>query len=167
MSAPLLCQWDGEAFRPTSPFMQRQADRQYVVGETYRLVHEEERSDASHRHEFAWLRNAWENLPPQYAEAFPTPEHLRKRALIEAGFFDEQTIDAGTNAAALRVAAFAKAQNGFAATVVRGPIVIVRTAKSQSRRAMGKEDFQRSKDAILEIVAGLIGVAPEDVRRAA
>jgi hypothetical protein len=95
----------------------------------------------------------------------PTSEHLRKRALIQGGFYSEHLVDAGSNAAALRVAAFMRSVDPFAMVVVRGPFAIMRTASSQSRRAMGAADFQRSKTAVLEIVSDMIGVAPAQLER--
>lgn len=133
----------------------------YGEGEVLMMAPVEERSIASHNHEFAWLKEAWVNLPENLAEQFPSTEHLRKRALIDAGFYTEQIIDAGSNAAALRVAAYARGEDEFALVIVRGPAVVVRKAKSQSRRAMGKEDFQASKQAVLDTVAAMIGVTPE------
>ncbi|HZH10599.1 MAG TPA: hypothetical protein VEZ24_09525 [Microvirga sp.] len=53
----------------------------------------------------------------------------------------------------------------YSVVVVRGPIVVVRKPKSQSRRAMGKEEFQQSKQAVLEIVSNMIGVQPEALTR--
>jgi hypothetical protein len=112
-------------------------------------------------HEFAAVAEAWKQLPDHLTEHFPTSEHLRKRALIDAGFYTETILDVGSNAAALRVRDYAKAEDGFAYVVVRGRVVAIRKAMSQSRRAMGAAEFQRSKQAVLEIVAGLIGVTPE------
>lgn len=157
---PVPCVWDGIAFVPRRGF-ERIANKDYIVGEAYTILPYEERSDVSHRHEFAWLKTAWMSLPERFAEQFPTPESLRKRALIEAGFYDETIIDAGTNAAAIRVAVALRGIDDFAAVTVKGPMVIRRTAKSQSRRAMKKDEFQKSKTAIMEIIGGLIGVAPE------
>lgn len=166
MIAPLPFAWDGEALRPTRP---RLADLAYVIGETYLMAPVEERSDASHKHEFAWLREAWRNLPENLADEFPTPEHLRKRALIDAGFYEEQIIDAGSNAAALRVASGIRGRKGeeFTLVIVRGPLVVIRSPESQSQRAMGKERFQASKTAILETVSAMIGVEPTTLARAA
>ena len=154
--------WDGEAMRPRRP---RAADREFVVGETYVLERWEPRSMVSHNHEFAWLAEAWKNLPEPLADQFPTPEHLRKRALIDAGYYNETIIDAGTNAAALRVASYARSKDDFAYVVVRGPLVVERVAKSQSRRAMKRQEFQESKTAILEIVSAMIGVKPEELTK--
>lgn len=157
---PLAFNWDGEHFTPLHP---RRADRFLTVGENYMLASYEDRSDATHKHEFAWLRDAWANLPEAMADIYATPEHLRKRALIDAGFYNETIIDAGSNAAALRVASAIRNRSDFSLVIVRGPAVVIRDAKSQSRRSMNKAEFQKSKEAILEIVSAMIGVAPAEL----
>lgn len=156
---PMPFQWDGEieALRPRHPKL---AGRHFVDTVYYTMAPWEDRSIATHNHQFAWLHQAWQNLPEDLADAYPTPEHLRKRALIEAGFYDEDVIDAGTKAAALRVASHFRKRDDFAWIVVRGPVVVVRTAKSQSRRYMDKDTFQKSKTAIMEIIANMIGSTP-------
>jgi NDP-sugar pyrophosphorylase family protein len=163
MSA-LPYRWEGDGFTPLRP---RLSDKDLIVGQVYWLDPERQRSEESHRHEFAWLREAWSQLPEALADRFPTPEHLRKAALIQGGYFHETLIDCGTNAAALRVASYARAKDGFAHVVVRGPLVVERVAKSQSRRAMEPKEFQDSKTAIIEIVSAMIGVAPETLTREA
>jgi hypothetical protein len=163
---PLTYEWTGEGMKPVGRFA-READRHFVIGQRYRMEEVSERSDVSHRHEFAWLREAWNNLPEDLADQFPTPEHLRKRALIQAGFYHETVTDCGSNAAALRVMAMARGMDQFAYAVVRGPLCVVRTAESQSRRAMDKQRFQDSKTKIMEVIAEMIGVAPETLNREA
>jgi len=163
-TAPILYTWDGDAMVPL-PRFKAECDSSFVVGEKYRLVVHEDRSIASHNHEFAFVAEAWAQLPEHLTEQFRTPEHLRKRALVEAGYFNQQEVDAGSHAAALRVANFIAAMDEYSVVVVRGPIVVVRKPKSQSRRAMGKEEFQQSKQAVLEIVANMIGVQPEALTR--
>lgn len=163
MIPPMAFNWDGEALVPRVP---RLADKHLAVGETYMMVPHEDRSDATHKHEFAWLREAWMNLPEDIAVNYPTPEHLRKRALIEAGFCDETIVDAGSKAAALRCAAFVRGIDDFALVFVRDQFVIRRTAKSQSRRAMKKAEFQASKTAIMEVISNMIGVTPDELQSA-
>lgn len=167
MSHPILpqwFQWDGEALVPRSKVV---ANEVFVVGEYYRMGEVEDRSEASHRHEFAFLREAWKNLPEDLAPLYPSPEHLRKRALIETGWFDEQIIDGGNNAVAIRIAAVARGYDEFALISVSDSVVIIRTAKSQSRRKMNKQDWQASKTAVLELVSEMIGVEPGELERAA
>lgn len=149
------------------PRFARVCDRQFVVGETYTLVAHEERSAASHRHYFACIRDAWMNLPDHIAVEFSTPESLRKRALIDAGFYDERRLVASSPAEARKIAAFLKPLDDFAVVSVAGNVVIERKAKSQSVRSMGKKTFSESKDAVLNVLANMIGVSPDELGRAA
>ena len=158
MNLPLVMKWDGEVMRPVGRYA-KEADGQFVVGQNYRLAEYQDRSTATHNHEFAAIAEGWRNLPERLAEEFASPEHLRKRCLIDAGYFNEFVVDAGSNAAAIRVAAGFRQQDEYCVCVIRGPIVAVRTAKSQSKRAMGAKDFQASKQAVLEIVEAMIGAS--------
>ena len=164
MAAPFLTQWTGEAFKPIGRNA-RDCISKLTAKKMYRLEIVEERSQASHNFQFAWLADAWRNLPEDLADMYPTPEHLRKRALIQAGYFDETIIDTGNRAGALRVASAWRAKHDFALVIVRGTIVIVREAKSQSRRAMKGGNFEASKTAIMAIIAEMIGVTPEELER--
>src|SRR4051812_26696984 len=100
MSQPITYTWDGASMVPLRRF-HNLANATFETGASYQLVEHHDRSAVSHSHEFAWLKDAWKNLPEGLADQYPTADHLRKRALIDAGYFDEQVIDAGTNAAAL------------------------------------------------------------------
>lgn len=159
---PVQFQWDGEHMIP-QPRFARLCDKQFVVGEHYTLIPHEERSRATHSHYFAALHDAWLNLPDALAEQFPTEEHLRKYALIRTGFADERSIVCGTKAEAQRVAAFIKPMDHFAVVVVREATIKVYTAQSQSMKAMGKAEFQRSKQAVLDFVSDLIGVQAKEL----
>ena len=165
MSAPIYpvaFRWDGEAMLPLHP---RIADKQYVVGEIYRLEPREERSQASHNFYFASIAEAHANLNDDLAERFPTPDALRKFALIRAGFRDERSIVAASKAEALRLAAFIKPMDAYAVVTVKDAVVVVYTAKSQSIKAMGKEDFEKSKAAVLDIVAQMIGTTAPTLQK--
>lgn len=157
MTAPLAFRWDGEAMRPLRPKL---ADAAFVIGQNYLLDETHQRSGASHSHYFASLNEAWKNLPDDAAQRFPTVDHLRKYALIMAGYRDERTIVASSKAEAQRLAAFVRPMDDHAVVIVRDAVVRVWTAKSQSMRAMGAKDFQDSKSAVLAIVSDMIGVAP-------
>ena len=161
--SPQPFRWSGDAMIPLRP---RAADREYVVGEVYTLVPEELRSSASHRHFFAAVHEAWQNLPEDMADRFPTSEHLRKWALIKAGYRDERTIACSSKAEALRIAAFIKPMDSYAVVVVREKTVVCLTAKSQSARAMKKKEFQESKDAVLRVLSELLGVSTDELRKA-
>jgi len=164
MSRAMPFVWDGESFTPRRGFA-KQADALYVVGETYRLEPVEDRSAVSHRHYFASINEAWSNLPEDQVERFPTAEHLRKWCLIKAGYADSCQIVAASRAEALRLAAFIRPMDTYAVVTVDGPVVTRWTAHSQSLRAMGKKVFQESKDAVLGILAGLIGVTADELTK--
>ena len=105
MTAPRIMRfrWDGAAMVPLYPGA---AAKQYTEGEIYPLEVREDRSANTHRHFFAAVNEAWSNLPEPLAERFPTAEHLRKYALVKAGYFDARTIVAASKAEAQRIAAF-------------------------------------------------------------
>jgi hypothetical protein len=159
--------WTGEVM---TPVRFEAVAKAYVAGQRYTLEEVNERSWISHRHEFAWLREAWQNLPEALVEKFPSAEHLRKSALVATGWYREAIIDAGNAKAALRVAAYARGRDEFAHVITRGPTVTVRWARSQRMHGldrMDKDEFQKSKDDILGWIANLIGVEPERLRGAA
>lgn len=148
-------EWTGEEFKPL-PRFRRECDRHYVVGQVYHLVEEHERSQASHRQYFAAVHDAWLNLPEAMGEQFPTSEHLRKWALIKAGFCNERDEVFSNAADALRAAALIRPADEYAIVEARGVVVKVYTAKSQSVRAMAKDEFEASKRAVLDLVASYI-----------
>lgn len=162
---PIVCLWDGESFAPASQRWARVADKDFVVGEQYALVRHEDRSPATHRHFFACVNEAWKNLPEGMEDRFPNAESLRKYALIKAGYRDERSIVCASKAEALRVKAFVEPIDDFAIVLADGATVTVFTAKSQSQKAMGKKTFQESKDAVLRIIAELIGTDPTTLKQ--
>lgn len=163
MEGPLVFRWSGEAMEPLRHFA-READSRYVIGETYAMDEVQEASSKSRGHYFALIREGWLNLPEEEAERFPTTEALRKYALIRAGYRDERSIVCATKAEALRVAAFVRPMDPYAVVTVSEVVVRVWTAQSQSRRAMGKADFQASKDAVLEIISAMLDVTPAQLQ---
>jgi hypothetical protein len=160
---PIVCTWTGEAWEPLQHFRTRCAEA-LEVGGRYRLEVRQERSQASHSHYFAAVNEAWVNLPDNQAERFPSSEHLRKYALIRAGYRDERSISCSTKAEAQRVAAFVKPVDDHAIVLVREQLVVIYTAKSQSAGAMNKREFEESKAAVLQILAGMIGVQVAELK---
>ncbi len=165
-SALIPFRWSGEAMIPLPNFAKR-CDEAFVVGEVYRMDVVEQRSHRSHNHFFASVHDAWLNLPEPYTDRFPTAEHLRKWCLIKAGFRDERTIVAKSKAEAQRFVKFIRPVDDCAVIIARDAVVIHWTAKSQSMKAMGRKEFQRSKDAVLAECAKLIGTDPSKLGRAA
>ena len=162
MTIPIVYQWDGECMIPLQRLRKR-CDELFVVGERYTLIPHEDRSGRSHRHYFASVKSAWENLPEVMAERFPTPDHLRKWALIRAGYRDERSIVAASKTEALRIASFVRPIDEYAVVTVSEAVVTIYTAKSQSTKAMGKKDFQASKEKVLDVLAEIIDVSRKEL----
>jgi hypothetical protein len=157
----LAFKWDGETMRPLRPKI---ADETFVIGQVHWLQEEQPRHMPAHRACFAHIRELWLTLPEHLAEEFPSPEALRARALIEAGYCTDRHVDAGSKAGAERIAAYVRGEKPFASVVTRGTIVVIREPESQSVKAMGAERFKESMKAVELVIAGLIGVAPETVQ---
>lgn len=166
MIAPILFAWAGDAMVPVSRF-KKEADARFVVGERYRMDVIEERSVKAHAAYFATVSDAWRNLPEDQSDRFPSPDHLRRFALIKTGFANSREIVCATNNEAVRLAALVKSLDSYSLAAVSDRAVQIWTAESQSYRAMGKERFMASQAAVREFCASLIGVAPDDLEREA
>lgn len=159
MSTPLLLRYEGEGeFKAPSKFWSDRADKDFVIGEVYRMGEHHDRSAASHGHYFASIRNAWVNLPDSLVDEYPSPEALRKKLLVKCGYADERSIVCASKAEAQRVAAFIKPMDEYAVVIVREAVVRVYTAQSQSRKAMGGKVFQESKTKVMDAIDDLLGV---------
>lgn len=172
-TAGIRAKWTGDSFVPIGNWSTAWCHDNLRVGETVGFEVEKDRDPKAHRHQFAWVKTAWENLSDEHLDApyARSPDALRKHALVATGFCDVATYDLGAKATAERLAPVLEADgtkvHGYCIVQVRGPIVTRITPKSQSVRAMGGDEFKRSKAAILDFIAGLINVNPDDLRRAA
>ena len=168
----IRARWADGVFRPVGDHAGR-CCQPLTDGELVSLTIERGRSERSHRHQFAWVAEAWRNLPESEQDApwAASPETLRKHALICCGYAHSAAVDAGSAAAAQRIVPYltslATTAHGYALVQARGPSVVVWTPESQSLRAMGAKRFQESKDAILAHIAALLEVDPDTLRNAA
>lgn len=154
--------WDGEALRPL-PRYHNLVNSEFVVGDNYRCDVQEDRSWVSHKHQFAWLHEAWLSLPEHMAARFLNEDHLRKHALIAGGFCDSTSVACSSRAEAERWFRFLTKDDPYCIVKIEGATLMKFTAQSQSVRSMGKQRFQASKDAVLSFVDELL----QDARAAA
>ena len=145
--SPIYFTWNGEAMEPMDRFS-RLAERTFTSGHAYRMIVEEERSGASHRQYMAAVHEGWMQLPEPWDIAFPTEMHLRKYLLIKAGFC---TITKVVGAKRVPV-------DDYAIVCEEDGVTTIYQAKSQAYRAMGKEEFAKSKTAVLDLLADMIGI---------
>ena len=169
MNRPITFIRDGDTLIPFGVGMQKRFDEDWADGEYRRLVEVEERSHASHAHYFANLHEMFISLPENikrdedWAES---EEAMRKNALIRTGFYNAVDYPCETKAEAKRWAARMQVKDDYSIVLVEGTVVRVLTAKSQSYKGMpSKGEFQRSKEAVLNYLADLIGLDKDSEKR--
>lgn len=161
---PLIFQWN-EAER-TMRCLSSRAGNYFVDGERYILEAREQRSSASHRRYMASVNEVWKTLPEDLEKRFPSADHLRKWALVHAGYADEDTTVWETPEDAMKVAAMIRKRDDFAVISVKGNTVRIFTAKSQDMRSMNNKEFQASVEAVERVIAELIGTTVGELRSA-
>lgn len=163
--SPLYFRWVGDAFVPSSNIAQRLCDERFTVGEVYPLDQWIDHSEQSHRHQFAFVKEAWNSFPDALREQFPTPEHLRKHGLIRKGFctMDQYVCQSRAEAKRLAVALGRNQSDDYSIINIDDDraIVTVLKAESQGFRAMNKKRFQDAKSALLDFIAEISGVERE------
>jgi hypothetical protein len=162
---PVRVTWTGAAFVPDGNRELSYCQQLFGSGEVFVIDPEQERDMNSHRHYFAQLKEAWRNLPEELDQQYPDPDIFRKKLLVEAGYFHESEIVCDTVRDAETSLAFMASLDVSATIVRRGRVIKKYVAKSQSLAAMGRTEFQRSKWAVLELAANLIGVTPKKLER--
>lgn len=156
---PVPCMFSGGHFIPLASHKRYVADT-YGDGEVVTLSLVEERSPQSHRFYFSVVNKAFENLPEDLADRFRSANHLRKIALIRAGYRSEITINFDTVEDAQKAGTVLQAIDDFAIVSVYGTSVTRWEAETQETRVMGRERFEASKNAVFNVLAEMIGVDP-------
>lgn len=162
-TVPLLFKWQDGALHPLS----HRVAEQFAEGEMYRMVAIAERSAKTHKHFFAVVKDVWSNLPdserlshdPRTGEVidrFPSPEHLRKWALVECGYSEDNTMVFESSAAARRAAILCRKLDPYCRVAVRGCVVLLRTAKSITDMSKAK-DFQEMKTKVFHKFEDMLG----------
>ena len=164
MVVPMLYKWDGATFTPL-PYFKKQAEQQLQFGRTYRLEAVEIRSGESHRHYFACINTAFDNLPEAHANRWRTPDELRKWCLCQTPFRETKQFQCASNAEALRLVRVLAQLPEFSVCEIHDKTVLRHAPHSQSYRKMSHKTFQESKDAVLDVLAHILGVPAEDLKR--
>lgn len=135
------------------------AERQFGAGGEYVLEPVEERSMALHSRYFATLHDLFQNVPEKMQARWPTEKHFRAWLLIECNWFNEDEFELGSDKQAMNLAKLIRTEDAFARISVHGNKVIIRRARSQSRKAMGAVDFKKSQEDVLDLAGQLVGVS--------
>jgi len=164
---PIPLVYEGDRVFRAAPRFAGICEENFGAGEIVVVEVLEDRSMPSHRQEFAWLKEAWANLPEDLQAVYPNPEVLRKRALIATGWCDVKDYVCISKIAARRQAAvLGEHTDKYTVIDVSERVVRVMKAKSQAVNRMKKADFEASKRDILNWVSGLLQVEPEELQRA-
>lgn len=161
--ASIICRWTGDDLSPR-PAFRAECDAKLVIGADYQIDFLEDRSAKSMRFYFAALDDIFASLP-EGEQVYVTREHMRHAALIECGFADKLVVACTSNADALRVVSYAVKRDPFAIGTVIDDVATVWNAQSQGMKAMGKDRFKASMDAVLAHCAALIGVEVDQLKQ--
>ncbi len=165
MTAPVAFRWMNGSMVPLNRFFADRAAKQFEPGREYVLVPKEGRSIESHNHYFLKLHEAWLNLDEKYTDEIPSEDHLRAWALVKAGFAERHTIKCASHDDALRTAAIAASRDKIRIIEINDCLVTIWIPESQSMKEMGKERFQASKTAVLDIVSAMARTTREELEK--
>lgn len=147
---------------------QKMADKFLVIGESYlvdigayRL-----RTLEHHRFFFAAVAKGWKNLPDPWPMMLPTPEHLRKYALIKAGYCETQTFVCKSKTECQRMAEVVKWTDTYALCEITGNVLTIHRAKSQRWSAMPARQFLEVTTKVYQVIGDIIGVDPSTLVKA-
>jgi len=139
------------AMVPLPRFVQL-ATRQYEVGEQYAMGPVENIPGRSRAPLFIAVKEAWNNLPED-DKRFPSDEHLRKRALVAAGWAHHTQHVLDTVADAIKVVEGFRKLDAYAVIKRSENVVDVWIAKSIGAGAITAEDWKVVKQRALDFVA--------------
>jgi hypothetical protein len=160
---PVAVTWTGEHFVPL-PRFKRLCDDQFHVGEEIAIIRSEERNMSQHRGYFAQLNEAFKNLAEEYANGYPSPEHLRADALVKSGYCTETDYIMDSPQEARKLGINLRRMNPYSIIRIRGNIVKHFEPESQSVPAMSKEKFEASCKAVLDIVSSMARTTPAELK---
>ena len=159
---PLVYEGAGRFVAPNA-YWRALCDERFEKNYRYVFVPQLERSWKSHKHFFASIQEAWSNLPERYVKDYPSPEHLRKSALVACGYYTQRQFVCAKGSEALKLAAFLREdKDTFAIIGVHDTTVVERRPLSQSVKTMGREKFQASKTDVMSYAWGIVGVDPRE-----
>lgn len=169
----IIYDWTGEVMRPL-PFHLDLCLRTFESGKRYKLTQARQRSRESHGHYFAVVTRYWENWPHGYERKFPNADQLRKHALIRTGWYVQIVMAHSCSESAVHYVTTFKRQIDYAegsiVTTERGTATVMRVAVTQQLLGddgvgMDDEEFQKSKQSVLDFCASVTGISPEQMGR--
>ena len=121
------------------------------------------RSAAWEKKFFALVNTAWQNLPADIQENFPSPSDLRKWALIETGHFHERRGVFASNAKAQEFMMASRPADDYVLFSNNGAVLVERRPRSMRRDSMNREEFNKAADDVIACLAKLLGVSQSEL----
>lgn len=158
--------WTGCALAPVNRALALCRER-LTEGRAYRVDIADEASAKSRAFYFARLNEMWSSLREPYCSQYPSAEILRKHCLVATGFANSRQFVAESPQEARRFAAFLRSRAfedgdeaaNYSVVSVHGRVITELTPRSQKQSAMDREEFNRSKDAVLSHVEIMLGIS--------
>ena len=150
----------GGVFIPPGVAVRDMLDKKLVVGECYRLDIYNERSEAFHGKYFATISEAWTHLPMPWDQMLPTPEHLRKYALIKAGWCDSIIMPMKSKTDAIASVHAMKLLDAYCIATATGNVLTIWKARSQRKAFQSAKEFYETAVRVFDVIGGIIGVDP-------
>lgn len=162
---PIVFVWNEEGVMVPLPRFRRLCDELFAVQAEYALIEHHGRNMRQHRAYFASIGNVFDNLAEQYEGVFPSAEHLREWALCQTEFCTVTHEAYDSKRDAMRAAKAVRKVAPYAVISVVDSTLVTKHAMSQSVRAMGKETFEASCKAVLDVVVGMARMTAPQARR--
>lgn len=164
-----VCVEGGEVRRtkvmvPHARFM-RLCERQFELEDDYPLGPAENAPSRGRAAIFATVHDVWDNLPDTQ-KAFPSEEHLRKTALVKAGWADHSQTILDTPGDAKKFGVMVRKVDAYAIITISGNVVDVWTARSIATGRITSEEFKPVKLRALKWLDSLVGLTPEQLEEA-
>lgn len=161
----VLLRWTGSAYEPATAFWQRVISEQTPIGavEWQEFSPDDEVSDAERAAFFAQVGEAWKNLPDDLAARYPSPDHIRKRALVTTGHCDITDHVCESEHEIGMIQRFA-ARNEYAVLVRKDMVIRELVPKSMKKGGMTKKEFREAAEDVRRVLSELLGVDIETLR---
>lgn len=152
------------------PLNPAQVSQSFKEGELYFFKADQKRYWPRHQWFMATIRSCWESLPEHLKEEYPSPDFLRKRMLVLAGYSKITKIRYSSREDAYTTAALiSKFMDDYSVIQVDGSTIKIETARSQAIKIskdddlMDNDEFKRSCDNVLDLIAILLGTSRNDI----
>ena len=153
--------YDGAGtFIPPGVAVRELLDRKLVIGECYRVSIYHERSETYHAKYFATIAEAWQHLPNPWDQMLPSPEHLRKYALIKAGWCDSVTLPLKSKSDAIAGVNAARFIDAYCVATATANVLTIFKARSQRKAFQDAHSFYETAVRVFDVIGGIIGVDP-------